>query len=258
MGAGPGLEAADAVVDGLRGLGPIDEAVFFLEDGRVGGLGGVLGFGNDEFDAGEGFDQEIGAHGREAGAKFDSGLLRPDFGFGFEEHIAGVEASIDAHGGDTGERFAVDDGPLDGRGAAIFGQERGVDVDDSVPDEIDDVLRDDLAVTDNDHGVGAERAQMFDAFGAADALGLKDEEAEAERGFLDGRKGELSSPPSRTIGLRDDREHLVAGLDDAFERGDGERGGAEVDQLHQSHSPARCSFLILRFMRSRLRALMWV
>ena len=46
-----------------------------------------------------------------------------------EQHGAGVQAFVDAHGGDAGDRFAVGDGPLDGRGAAIFRQQRAVQVD---------------------------------------------------------------------------------------------------------------------------------
>src|SRR5258707_66079 len=34
VGSGPGLEAADAVVDFGGGAGEIDQAIFFLQDGR--------------------------------------------------------------------------------------------------------------------------------------------------------------------------------------------------------------------------------
>ena len=120
----------------------------------------------------------------QARAQFERVFFRADLGFPFEQHVAGVEAGVDPHGGDAGVRFAVRDGPLDGRRAAIFGQQRSVDIDDAVRRDVEDRLRDDLAVADDDHRFGRDGAQLFDDFGAADALGLMDWEAEAQGGFL--------------------------------------------------------------------------
>src|SRR6202042_1700633 len=60
-----------------------------------------------------------------------------------------------------------------------------------------------------------------------------------------------------TVWLRDDQLQLISRGGQALERGHGELGRAAEDQLH-SHSPARTSFLILRLIRSRLRALTWL
>ena len=57
------------------------------------------------------------------------GVVGRDWEFLLEEDVAGVESGVDAHGGDAGDGLAVGDGPLDGRGAAIFREQRGVQVD---------------------------------------------------------------------------------------------------------------------------------
>src|ERR1039457_2886025 len=72
------------------------------------------------------------------------------------------------------------------RGAAVFGEQRGVYINDAQRRNVDDRLRDDLAVADHDHGVGLQAADLFDHFGAADALGLVNRDVESKGGLLDG------------------------------------------------------------------------
>ena len=82
---------------------------------------------------------------------------------------------VNFHRGDSGGGFAPGDRPLDGRGAAIFRQERGVQVDIAERGQIEHPLRNDAAVTDDDDGVrlelgelSAEAGVVLDAFGLGD------------------------------------------------------------------------------------------
>ena len=45
-----------------------------------------------------------------------------------QQDIAGVQALVETHGGRAGHGLSIGHGPLDGRGAAVFGKQRGVQV----------------------------------------------------------------------------------------------------------------------------------
>src|ERR1035438_1717119 len=66
VGSGPRLESAHAVVDGLRRLTPVDEAVLFIPQRRICGLGGILLLGRDDGDVSQGFYKKPGSHGCQA------------------------------------------------------------------------------------------------------------------------------------------------------------------------------------------------
>ena len=102
----------------------VDVAIFFFEDRRQGVFGVVLRDRNDQpgFGAREGFDEKFGAQLGEAWREGFGGVVVADGHLGLQEHVAGIEASIDLHRRDAGDGFAHGDGPLDGRGAAIFRQ----------------------------------------------------------------------------------------------------------------------------------------
>ena len=92
-----------------------------------------------------------------------------------QQDVAGVEAGVDAHGGDAGDGFAVRDRPLNRRGAAIFREQRGVQVDVAEWREIEHPLRNDAAVADDDDGVGLEGGELGAEFVVGlDAVGLGD------------------------------------------------------------------------------------
>ena len=88
------------------------------------------------------------------------GVVGRDGEFLLEEDVAGIEAGVDAHGGDAGDGFTVRDRPLDGCGAAIFREQRGVQVDVAERREIEHPLRNDAAVADDDDGVGLEGGEL--------------------------------------------------------------------------------------------------
>ena len=139
-------------------------AVLLLEQRRPGGLRDRPAFPArcvPRRQAGQRLHQQVRAHHGEAPAELDGILLGRDFGFRFEQHVAGIEPGVDLHGGDAGARFAVDDRPLDGSGAAILRQQRGVHVDDAERREIDHGLRNDLAIAHHHHGVARRAPRRY-------------------------------------------------------------------------------------------------
>ena len=69
---------------------------------------------------------------------------------------AGVQTGIHFHDGHAGFSFAVGDGPLDRRGAAIFRQQRRVDVQAAERRQIQNGLRQNLSVSHDDDQVGRQ------------------------------------------------------------------------------------------------------
>ena len=97
--------------------------------------------------------------------------------FLLEENIAGVEASIDAHGGHSRDGFTVRDGPLNWSGTAIFREQRGVEINVTQRREIEHPLRDDAAVADDDDGLRFDGGELAAEFVVGlDAVGLGDGE----------------------------------------------------------------------------------
>src|SRR5579884_2150898 len=90
------------------------------------------------------------------------------------EHVARIKRYGHFDNRDAGARLAVINGPGDGSGAAVFRQERGVDVNAAVRRHSEDIAREDLTVSGDDEEIRLERLQGSDAFGCVDALRLKD------------------------------------------------------------------------------------
>ena len=72
-----------------------------------------------------------------------------------QQHVAGVEPLVDAHGGGAGDRLAVGHRPLDGSRAAVFGQQGGMQVEVAPSRQVQHPLGNDAAVGDHDDGIRA-------------------------------------------------------------------------------------------------------
>ena len=182
-------------------------------------------------DSGEGMDEQFSAKAGKALRNIRRRFVQADISGGLLEDVAGIESGIDLHGSYAGLRIAARESPLDRRGAAQFGQQRCMNVDDAARRDIDDVLRDDLAVADDYHYFRSKRAQMFHRLGAANPFGLKNADGVAQRHLLYGRGRELLFTPLRAIRLRDDFQHFMACRDHSFECGNSEIGGSEKNSL---------------------------
>ena len=83
-------------------------------------------------------------------------FVRSDFRLVFQQHGPGVEACVDLHGGEAGAGLAIRDRPVDGRRAAIFRQQRAVQVDPAEARNRDKPGGDDLPVGDDDDHVRSD------------------------------------------------------------------------------------------------------
>ncbi len=168
--AGPGLEASPAIIELVGGAGgKIHAAVFAVEQRGEGGEGVVLrlGMNGSGGEAGQGFNHQRRAGAGELIEEIDGGLIGRDFDGLLEKNGAGVEAFFEKHGGIAGECVAHGHGPLDGRGAAVFGQQRGVQVDAAEAREGEHPGRNDAAVGDHDDGFGSDGLKLGAEFRVA-------------------------------------------------------------------------------------------
>jgi hypothetical protein len=99
---------------------------------------------------------------------------------------AGVEAGVDAHRRDAGDRFSASDRPLHGRCAAVLRQQRGVQIDVAERRQVKHPLRNDAAVADHDDRIGLEGAELRAKFVVGfDSVGLRDGHSQLQGGLLD-------------------------------------------------------------------------
>ena len=90
-----------------------------------------------------------------------------DLGRDRADDIARVERRDHIHDGNAGNALAVQDRPVDGRGAAILRQKRGVNVDAAVLRQVQDLLRQDLSVGRDHDQLGRKLPQYAECFPVA-------------------------------------------------------------------------------------------
>src|SRR2546426_1931640 len=175
---------------------------------------------------------------------------------------AGIHSGIDLHGGEAGFRFALSNRPMDWRGAAIFREQRSVQVDPAVPADGQVPRRYDLAVGDDYDHVGPQPSDQLVGSVRGNFFGLMDRQSGLKRELFDRRWRDLLPAAARPVGLCDDGHNLKVRLAQELpEGGNSELRSAAENDAHGApafgahHSPFLISFLILRLMRSRLSML---
>jgi hypothetical protein len=136
----------------------------------------------------QGVEDHLGAEHGQPGGQLAGRLVGTDRRRGGQQHLPGVHAGVHLERRDAGDRLAADDRPLNGRGAAIPRQERGVNVDRAARRRVEHGLRQDLSEGDDDGDVGAERAQPLGPLGVAQARRLEHRQPGRQRGRLDRRR----------------------------------------------------------------------
>ncbi len=158
---------------------------------------------------GQGLDEQRGAQDGQFIAEGAGVIIWQDGEGALVEHGAGVDARVHAHDGDAGLGVAVEDGGLDGGGAAPARQEGGVDVDTAVFGQIEHGRAQDLTEGGDNDQVGGPGLQLGQGFGLAQARRLDGGQAQFLCQPFDGRRGEGPTAPGRTIGLGDHTDHGV-------------------------------------------------
>lgn len=199
----------------------------------------VLWFGSERAitETAESFGHQRGALFGKAFGQLGSGFGWADRSFALEEDVAGVHSGVDAHGGDTGDGFAVGDGPLDGRCSAILRKQGSVEINPAEARDVEQTRGDDLAVGDDDDGVRICFAEELLGFRRADFFGLEDANAGGESGFFYGREGDFLAAAARPVRLAYNSGDLKVRLSDKLpEARYGEKGSSTKKQTDFIHS----------------------
>jgi hypothetical protein len=217
---GPGEQCAGLVPELEGGPVPIDTGVVAGDFACVGCVGEGLCL-RGELTGGigwQGFDEELGAELREAIVEGEGVIGIVDGGGALAQDGAGVEAVVEFHDGDAGFWISVEEGPLNGSGAAVLGEERGMDVQEPEWSRVEEVLGQDLAVSHDDGDVRAERTNGLDEGGIAGAFGLVEGQTELKSEGFDGGWLQAEFAAGGAVGLRDNGEDLVIWrMDQCFE-----------------------------------------
>ena len=118
---------------------------------------------------------------------------------------------------------------MDGRGAAVLGQQRRVHVDKAETRHLKYLVSEDLAVCRDHAKVGLERSKGCEKALISQPLWLENRQSMLQGELLDWPRLRFVSPPARAIGLRHNADHRVSRLTQRLKSGNGEIGGAEVD-----------------------------
>src|SRR5215467_9304694 len=131
-----------------------------------------------------------------------------DFHFALKKNVSGVHAGVNAHGGEARTKFSIRNCPVDRSSAAVFGKQRSVEIDPAMFGNRKKPRGNNLAVGNDDDYFGGEFFQKFLKFGSANFLRLVYRNISAKRDALHGRNGNLLTTATRSVRLRNDREHL--------------------------------------------------
>ena len=247
--AGPGLKATPSIVDLVCGArSKVHATVFAIEQRRERGSFVVLRLRNDGSggEAGERFNHQRRSRMRQNFKQIDSGLFGRDLDGLLQEDRSGIEPFLKQHGGVGGVRVAHGHGPLDGRCAAVPGQQRCVQIDAAVPGQREHPRRKNASIRHDDDGLGSDGLKLRAKLRvAADFFRLSYGESRGQRDLLYRRSGDLLRAANGTVGLRDDEGNFMARRKQCLQRGNGELGSAAEDEFHRSTirlQPAACGF----------------
>jgi hypothetical protein len=195
------------------------------------------------------------ANSREVALDLVARFMRTNRPYARRQHRARVQRLHHSHDCDAGFALPCDDRAVNRRGAAITRQERGMNVEEAEPRQLEQRFRQQLSVRSDDAEIGPKLRQRGQKRGVSQALGLENGQAAGRGARLYRRVNRSLAATSRAIGLGDDGDDQVPRGEERVEGRHGELGRAEKDDAQLAghyHLPARASFLIFRTMRSRL------
>src|SRR5262245_18765760 len=186
--AGCRIAAADEPVDLLPRFAPVDLRFFRRAASFVGGFRFILLdvgrlAGLHQVDA---FEHGLDAHRKETveinGA---TGVGTGNRRLLLHENVAGIEAVVGPENRKPGLFLSLDDRPVDGTGAAVCRQQRGVILDRSVRRDIEKIFRYKQRDEGHDLQVGLEGLELFPDFWVLVGGRLIDRELGSNCGFLE-------------------------------------------------------------------------
>ena len=237
-GSGVGRERPHLVDDRLGVAVPPDDAVLGPELRRVRGPGIVLrAFAKRPgFEAVEGVHQQPASHGGEPRAQRPGVVLGKDGLLGLEENGTSVHAGIHPDRGHPRRRQAFHERPLDRRGPSELGKEREVHVDRGDLRQLQDRLRQDLAVGHHNQHVGVRCCQGVESWTRLDRLELTQRKLQCRRRLRDRRRGETAPSPRWARHARGDQLDRMIRIRQRFQDGNGPPGVPQKDRSHPGAS----------------------
>src|SRR5947209_2338224 len=116
----------------------------------------------------------------------------------------------------------------------MAGQKRSMDIEGAARRQIEDSFAEDLAIGGDDKDFGTQRLQYFNRFRSANAHRLEHIQALFDGVAFDRRRGRLTSPSSRSIGLGYNGNDFVTERQECIEGRERESGRAEKNNTHSS------------------------
>ena len=141
--------------------------------------------------------------------QFTGSLIGADLRFFHFDDVAGVQLGSHVHNGDAGLLFPVQDRPIDGRRAAVSGQNGGMDVDGAAAGKFQNIVGQDLSVGRDDNEL--RRKLLYDgkSLPIPHFQGLINYQPLTEGIFLHRGKAHFMAPVFGLIGLGEHAAHLV-------------------------------------------------
>jgi hypothetical protein len=157
--------------------------------------------GGEAGKGGQRVEDQARAHFRQAVVQVCGGFLCTDGGGFPQQDRAGVEACLHLHDADAGFGVARHDGAVDRGRAAPAGQERGVDVEAAEARGIEDGLRQDQAIGDDDGDIRAKGGEGGLFIGRFQADGMADGQAELGGAGVDRGRAQVLAASGGAGGL---------------------------------------------------------
>ena len=194
-------------------------------------LGGVDG--GSGFNLGCGFHRQLPAQLGQTVIEGGGVLRLPDFDRLLEDDVPRVHIPDHALNGNAGYPLPVEDGPVDGGGAPVLGQQGGVDVDAPPGGQGKDLIGEETAIGRHHNQLRVQLLQNGQGGPVPQCLGLIDGDA-VDQGPLLHRGGlELIVVPAyRPVRLTEHTRQLMSGPHQPLQRGDCKLRGAHEDDSH--------------------------
>ena len=132
----------------------------------------------------------LGPHRGHPVKQLAAGLLRANVHRLHHQDVAGVQPFVQLHNGHAGGFVAVDDRPLDGRTAPVFGQQRNVQVDAALGGNRQHFRRQNAPIGHHHDQLRRKGADVLGGLAIPQSTGLIHRGAVGQRQLLDRRRGE--------------------------------------------------------------------
>ena len=164
-----------------------------------------------------GFHNQVRTQGHKLVVQGAGGVCGLYPALGAQDNAAGVDVLVDHERGDAGDVFTIDDGPVDGSGAAVLGQQGGVEVERAKLRHGPDGLRQ-HPEADNHKQVGLPGGKVRKELRILQLFRLKQRQTVLHGIFLHCRFVHLEAPAGRFVRSGDHTYNLVAGLQQTVHR----------------------------------------